>query len=309
MSELDPQVRAIVDGVKASGAPEYCDQSPAEARASHNARASVLGAPHVELHDVRDMEIPGLAGNIPVRLYRPSARVDACLIFYHGGGHVVGSLDSYDTLCRQLADQSGIAVASVDYRLAPEHRFPAAVDDAFSAWEWFTNHADELGFAAPRLQLGGDSAGGNLAAVTAILARDRGMLCAAHQLLVYPATAAYPDTPSHFEFDTDHILTRRLILWFHEHYLRYEDHFDSRWAPILNEDLEGLPPATVILAECDPLRDEGIDYASRLARAGNDTTLRVYPGMTHPFFSWSGKVDAARAAVSFAAAQMRDYAR
>ncbi len=306
---LDPQVRAIVDSIAASGAPEYCDLSPQEARAAHNDKAPLLGAPFVDLPRVDGFDIDGPAGPIPVRCYRPtaSARALPTLVFYHGGGHVLGSLDSYDTLCRQLALQSGLAVLSVDYRLAPEHRFPAAVDDAFAAFRWASEYGAEVGLDPGRLAVGGDSAGGNLAAVVAILGRDAGLPLPMHQLLVYPAAAAYPDSGSQLEFAEGHVLTRRLILWFHEHYLDYArgDHTDWRWAPLLAPDLGGLAPATVILAECDPLRDEGIAYASRLAASGNDVTLRVYPGVTHPFFSWSGAVGQARQAVTFAAQQLR----
>lgn len=302
---LDPQVKAIVDGINAAGAPEYCDMSPAEARAAHNEKAPLLGAPWVDLFSVRNFSIDGDAGPIPVRFYqpRPAESLVPTLVFFHGGGHVVGSLDSYDTLCRQLAAQSGAGVLSVDYRLAPEHRFPAAVDDAFAAWRWTVEQGDTEGIDTTRLAIGGDSAGGNLAAVVAVLGRDAGMPTAAHQLLVYPATAAYPDSASQLAFATGHILTRRLILWFHDQYLDYEagDHTDPRWAPLLTPDLSNLPPATVILAGCDPLRDEGIAYARRLAEAGNDVTLRVYAGTTHPFFSWSGAVDKAKQAVTFAA--------
>ena len=309
---LDPQVRAIVDAIAASGAPEYCDLSPAEARAAHNDKAPLLGAPMVDLPRVNNFAIDGPAGAIPVRHYRPLAGDEPLptLVFYHGGGHVVGSLDSYDTLCRQLARQSGLGVLSVDYRLAPEHPFPAAVDDAFAAYRWARSQGAGVGIDPERLAIGGDSAGGNLAAVVAILGRDAGLRMPLHQLLVYPATAAYPQTASQLEFAEGHVLTRRLILWFHDHYLDYArgDHSDWRWAPLLAPDLGALPPATVILAECDPLRDEGIDYARHLATSGNDVTLKVYPGVTHPFFSWSGAVDKAKHAVSFAAMQLQGAA-
>ncbi len=302
---LDPQVKKIVDAINQSGSPEYCDMSVEEARQAHNEKASLLGEPFVDMCSVTDISIPGDAGPITTRLYQPCAEPAACIIFYHGGGHVIGSLDSYDTLCRQLAHQSGCMLSSVDYRLAPEHRFPPAVDDAFAAFCWFVEHGHEVGANANRLIIAGDSAGGNLAAVVAILARDADLPCALHQLLVYPATAAYPDSASQLEFAADHVLTIRLILWFHQHYLDYQDHTDVRWGPLLTEDLTNLPSATLILAECDPLRDEGIAYARRLAEAGNDTTLKVFSGTTHPFFSWSGAVDKARDAVTFASQQIR----
>lgn len=306
---LDPQVRTIVDAIAAAGAPEYCDLTPEEARIAHNEKAPLLGAPFVDVYEVADFAIDGPAGPIPVRFYRPSPNPSPIptLVFYHGGGHVLGSLDSYDTVCRQLALQSGLGVLSVDYRLAPEHRFPAAVDDAYAAYRWARTEGASAGIDPECIAIGGDSAGGNLAAVVAILGRDAGIVAPIHQLLIYPATAAYPDSGSQLEFADGHVLTRRLILWFHEQYLDYarSNHTDWRWAPLLASDLSGLAPATVILAECDPLRDEGIDYARRLAVSGNDVTLRVYPGTTHPFFSWSGAVDQARSAVTFAAHQLR----
>ncbi len=306
---LDPQVKAIVDAINSSGAPIYADMTPEQARQSHNEKAPLLGAPFVDLPSVEDLIV---ASNIPARLYRPIASDDALptMVFYHGGGHVVGSLDSYDTLCRQLAVQSGVAVLSVDYRMGPEHRFPAAVEDALAAYRWTVAEGTAKNIDVGKVIIGGDSAGGNLAAVTAILARDEGLTKPLHQLLIYPATAAYPDSASQLAFAEDHVLTRRIILWFHEHYLNYgaSDHTDFRWAPLLTSDLTNLPAATIILAECDPLRDEGIAYARRLAEAGNEVLLKVYPGMTHPFFSWSGAVDKAKEAVSFAARELTSAA-
>ena len=303
---LDQDIQAIVDAVHAPGAQEYCDMTVAQARASHNEKAGVLGAPHVDLADVRELTIPVPGTGIPARAYRP-VEGDAALptlVFFHGGGHVIGSLDSYDTLCRQIALQSGQLVVSVDYRMAPEHRFPTAVEDSFATFRWVVEQGSQIGADADAVSLGGDSAGGNLAAVVAIMARDAGLPRAAHQLLVYPATGAYPDTPSQLEFAEGHVLTRRLILWFHRHYLAYEDHTDPRWAPLLTPSLADLPPATIILAACDPLRDEGIAYARRLSEEGNDVTLKVYSGVTHPFFSWSGALPKARDAVAFAASQL-----
>ncbi len=307
--KLDPQVQAIIDNINKSDAPEYCDMTPEEARASHNEKAPLLGAPFVDVGSVKDFEVQGSNDPIPVRFYRPlvASEPTPTMVFYHGGGHVVGSLDSYDTMCRQLCAQSGVGVLSVDYRMGPEHKFPAAVEDAFDVYRWAVTQGREFGIDNAKLSLGGDSAGGNLAAVVAILARDEGLTAPLHQLLVYPATAAYPDSGSQLEFAEGHVLTRRLILWFHDHYLDYSkgDHTDFRWAPLLAESLAGLPPATLILAECDPLRDEGIAYAKRLAESGNDVTLKVFSGTTHPFFSWSGVVDKAKAALGFAAAEVK----
>ena len=305
---MEADVQKILMAIKDRGSLEYCDMSVEEARKTHESQSGLLGADYVELPSVSDITIPGRHGDIPARLYKPVKDINACLIYYHGGGHVVGSLNSYDTLCRQLALQSNCMVASIDYRLAPEHRFPVAVEDALDAYFWFCGCGHELGISNDALILGGDSAGGNLAAVVAIMARDLGYPKALGQLLIYPATAGYPDSASHLKFAEDHVLTRRLILWFQEKYLDRKDHIDFRWAPLLCDDLSMLPPATIILAECDPLRDEGLSYAVRLAESGNELTLKIYSGVTHPFFSWSGAVKKAREAVSFAAAQLTKLA-
>ena len=305
---LDPEIQQIVSAANSSGM-EYCDMTVPEARLAHEEKALLLGAPFVSLTRVQDAHIPGRFTDIPVRIYSPNNNdeLQPCLVFYHGGGHVIGSLNSYETLCRQLAKQSGVVVVSVDYRLAPEHRFPAAVDDAFDAYDWLSRNGETWGLDPKRLALGGDSAGGNLVAVVALLVRDAdtGIAPPRHQLMVYPATAPYPDTPSQQQYAENHILTRRLILWFHEHYLSYADHLDVRWAPLLADSHENLPPATIILAQCDPLRDEGVEYAQRLMEAGNDVSLTLYAGTTHPFFSWSGVSIKARTAVTFAAHQLR----
>jgi acetyl esterase len=258
---------------------------------------------------VEERRIPGPAAQIPLRLYTPRAseRALPVLVWLHGGGHMIGSLDSYDALCRQLALEADCMVASVDYRLAPEHKFPAGVEDAFAALTWVGRSAAGLGCDPGRVAIGGDSAGGNLAAVAAILARDAGFPALAFQLLVYPRTAPWEDSASHHEFAEGHLLTRKTILWFHGHYLNGEaDRADWRWAPLICPDLSRLPPALVIVAECDPLRDEGIAYAERLKREGNVAELASYPGMVHPFFSMGGASDAGRRAISHAAGALRN---
>jgi acetyl esterase len=228
------------------------------------------------------------------------------LVWLHGGGHVVGSLDSYDALCRQLALQSDCLVASVAYRLAPEHKFPAGVEDRFSALKWVAEHAAEIGGDENRVAIGGDSAGGNLAAVCAILARDAGFPTLAAQVLVYPRTAPDEELPSHHEFAEDHLLTRKTILWFHDHYRASDDdRQDFRYAPLICKDLSRLPPALIIVGECDPLRDDGLAYAERLRLEGNVVELTNYPGMIHPFFSMGGAVDAGRTAVAQVASTLR----
>jgi acetyl esterase len=197
-------------------------------------------------------------------------------------------------------------VVSVDYRLAPEHKFPAGVVDSFAALKWTARHAPEFGGDASRIAIGGDSAGGNLAAVCAILARDSREPSLLFQLLVYPRTARDEDSPSHRALGEGYMLTRKVILWFHEHYrAKDSDRDDFRYAPLIAKNLACLPPALVIVGEYDPLRDDGIAYANRLREAGNEVELADYPGMVHPFFSMGGAVDAGRRAMAQAAAALR----
>jgi acetyl esterase len=248
-----------------------------------------------------DQSIPGPAGAIPVRIFVPrqASELLPVLVWLHGGGHVVGTLDSYDALCRQLALQGDCIVVSVAYRLAPEHKFPAGVEDSFAALQWAAEHAAEIGGDPRRLAVGGDSAGGNLAAVCAILARDAGSPSLTMQVLVYPRTAPDEEFPSHHEFAEGHLLTRKTILWFHRHYRSSDANMqDFRYAPLVCKDLSRLPPALIIVGECDPLHDDGVAYAQRLQREGNTVELTDYPGMIHPFLSMGGAVDAGRRAVT-----------
>ena len=305
---LDPQAAALLEKVRAAGHPEYWQMTPQQARDAHNRRAGILGIPPATVFDVADRRIPGPAGEIPLRVYTPrtSATPLPVLVFLHGGGHVIGSLDSYDALCRQLALEADCVVVSVDYRLAPEHKFPAGVDDAFAALAWVGEHADAVGGDAKRIAIGGDSAGGNLAAVCAILARNAGGPPLRFQLLIYPRTAPDEELPSHHAFAEGHMLTRRSILWFHEHYRASDaDRRDFRYAPLIHPDLAGLPPALVIVGECDPLRDDGIAYAQRLQADGTPAELVQYEGMIHPFLSLGGVLDAGRHALTRSAQALR----
>jgi acetyl esterase len=304
---LDPQVQQVLDLVRQSGNPEYWQMSPEEARDWHNRKAGLLDIKPETVFRSEDREIPGPGGAIPLRIYTPRMTGESLpvLVWLHGGGHVVGCLDSYDALSRQLALQADCIVVAVAYRLAPEHKFPAGVEDSFVALSWVACHADSLGGDPARIAIGGDSSGGNLAAVCAILARDADFPRLRFQLLVYPRTAVWEDSASHREFAEGHLLTRKTILWFHDHYLRSDaDRQDWRWAPLIAPDLTGLPPALVIVAECDPLRDDGIAYAERLRREGNSVELTCYAGMVHPFFSMGGVVDAGRKAIGQAAAAL-----
>jgi acetyl esterase len=229
------------------------------------------------------------------------------LIYFHGGGYLLGNLDMSDRQCREIAHLAGCVVVSVDYRLAPEHKFPAAVDDAYAATSYVAGHAHEFGIDPGSIAVGGESSGGNLATVTALKAKERGAPRLVFQLLVYPHVDFNDDSASMREFADGHFLTRDAIDYFARHYLA--DRREGRQphaSPLLADSLEGLPPAFVLTAECDPLRDQGEAYAARLERAGVRVQLKRYDGMIHPFFSLGGIIDSGRAAVADAASALRE---
>jgi acetyl esterase len=270
-------------------------------------RALVVGRRGPEVARVEVRRIPGPAGEIPVRLYhpRPSGSLPL-LVFLHGGGFVVCDLDTHDPLCRLLANAVDCAVLSVDYRLAPEAKFPAAPEDCYAATRWAAENARALGADPSRIAVAGDSAGGNLAAVVAQLARDRSGPRLAHQLLIYPVTNHAFDTPSYRENAEGYFLTRAMMQWFWNHYLeRPEQGRDPRASPLLAKELSGVAPATVITAEFDPLRDEGEAYAERLRVAGVPVELQRYDGMFHGFFAMTEMLDTARDAMEHARERLR----
>lgn len=256
---------------------------------------------------VEDRRIPGPAGEIPVRIYTPEGSGPFPLIaFFHGGGFVLCSLETHDELCRAMCRDAGAVVVSVDYRLAPEAKYPAAADDCYAATAWCAAHAAELGADAARLVVAGDSAGGNLAAVTALRARDLGAPRIRHQVLIYPATHCDFNTPSYRENAQGYFLTADAMRWFWAHYLANPAQASEPYAcPAHAADLKGLPPATVITAEYDPLRDEGEDYAAQLRAAGVPVVLKRYDGMIHGFVSMGDVFDDARAAQRLIAGQLR----
>ena len=265
---LDPQARSLLDQFEAAGAPPFVELAPDEARAGFALLAEVSGPPEVAV-PTEDRTVPGPAGEIPVRVYRPVT--DSALpvvVFFHGGGWVIGDLDSHDTVCHRLAAGVPAVVVSVAYRLAPEHRFPAAVEDCEAATRWVSDHAGALGGDPDRLAVAGDSAGGNLAAVVALRARDAGGPPLAFQLLVYPVTDATRSQPSYTENGTGYLLEADTMRWFYDHYLGGADPARADVSPLFAPDLAGLPPALVVTAEFDPLRDEGEAYAERLRQAG-----------------------------------------
>jgi acetyl esterase len=287
---LAPEARGVLDYLAQANLPRYPAVGPVEARRIFRERGRLLQPERPEVGSVEDHVAPGPQGTIPVRLYRPLGSdreaVLPVLVFFHGGGWVIGDVEAYDTPCRILANESRCAVASIDYRLAPEHKFPIAVDECIAATEWVAEHAPELRLDRERLAVGGDSAGGNLAAVVAIAARDARGPRVRFQLLIYPATRNDRNVPSRVELRTGYLLEEDLIEWFGACYVRTtDDYLDWRCSPALAPDLSRLPPALVLTAEYDPLRDEGRDFADRLRDAGVDVTYRCHPGMIHGFVS------------------------
>jgi acetyl esterase len=303
---LHPQVQALLAEMEAQGFAPPETQSVAENRAL-TAQLRDLAGPPEEVARVEDVAAPGPAGDIPVRLYAPAAEGPLpVLVWYHGGGWVIGDLEGADAPCRVLANRSGCLVASVDYRLAPEHRFPAAVDDAFAALVWAAEKIGDHGGDRTRLAVGGDSAGGNLAAVVSQLAKRRGGPMPAFQLLVYPATDRTAQDGSILENAQGPLLTRAWMEWFYALYLNGpEDGLDTRVSPALADDLSGLPPALVVTAEYDPLRDQGAEYARRLQAAGVPAEHLAFDGMIHGFFQMGGVIDAGRDALDRAGAALR----
>lgn len=299
---LDPQVQSLLAAAKAAGLPEMWQLTPDQAREQYKLRVRRLDVKDEPIHRVSDRLIPGPDRPIPLRVYEPrAARPDErlpVLMWFHGGGFVIGDLDTHDTACRRLAKEGDCLVVAVGYRLAPESKFPAAVEDCMAALRWVALQGIEIGADVTRIGVGGDSAGGNLAAVCALLARDEGFPRLAHQLLIYPCTAPEPETRSHKLFAEGHLLTRKTITWFYAQYLRNSrDTQDFRFGPLIADDLAGVPPAFVLVAGYDPLRDEGVQYATRLVEAGIDVTFVNMAGMIHGFYIMLGAVDAASDAI------------
>jgi len=299
---VDPQARALAEQIGA-GFDITTDLAGVRRTLQETAR---LG-PRPEVAMVKDLEVPGPGGPIPLRVYRPSQQADLpVLVYLHGGGWTICSIETHDPTCRELANGAGCVVVSVEYRLAPEHRFPAAPEDCYAALGWVARHAASLGGDPARIAMGGDSAGGNLTAAVSLMARDRGGPRLVHQLLVYPVTDHAFDTDSYRENAEGWLLTRETMQSFWGHYLgREEDGRHPYASPLRAPDLAGLPPAHVITAEYDPLRDEGEAYARRLAAAGVPVVQRRYDGMIHGFFGFTELIDRAREAVADAARELR----
>lgn len=294
---IDPQIQVLLDTLDQMGFKGISELAPDAAGVRAAMKQMRVPVEVADVAEVRDLSCPGPAGPVPLRLYRPNDQPGLpVLVWFHGGGWTIGDLETADATCRELANASGAAVVSVDYRLAPEHPFPAAVEDCWAALQWAAAHADELAADATRLAVGGDSAGGNLAAVVSLMARDRSGPPVRFQLLVYPATDARLGWPSLEENGSGYFMSREDVVWFYRQYAP-PDPSDWRMSPLLATDHSGLPPAYVVTAEYDPIRDEGEAYAEALRQAGVEADLTRYDGMVHGFFGMHATVDVARRAV------------
>ncbi len=304
---LTPAMAGLLERIQRAKRTPFHAQTPAEARAAYLAAAEVLEPPRARLARVEDVTLRAADGTaLPARLYTDQPGKPATLLYLHGGGFVIGGIETHDSLCRQLALKSGGAVVSLDYRLAPEHPFPTAVDDAWAAMRWLADHGDRLGLDTTRLAVGGDSAGGTLAATCAIHARDIGLPLAL-QLLITPGTTAHADTASHKLFANGFLLEAADVSWFFDHYIPHHHRRDWRFAPLEAPDLDGVAPACLILAECDALVDEGLAYADKLRMAGVAVALELYRGMTHDFIKMGRVLKEAGQAQAVAGEQLRRH--
>jgi acetyl esterase len=306
-ANLDPQAKALLDFLAQAGRIPYSQITPGQARAQYVELCRRTRKPGEWAVDIHDITLPGPGGALRARRYRPRAAGAAALpalLYFHGGGWCIGDIDTHDSVCRQLTQEAGCAVLSLDYRLAPEHRFPAAVEDCVAAVEFAAREGRRLGFDPTCLAVGGDSAGGNLAAVAALAPRDAGIALKG-QLLIYPATDFASDTASHEDYAEGFLLTRDAVAWFGGNYIDAARHGDWRASPLRASDLARLPPALVIVGECDVLRDESRAYAEALRGAGNVAAFHLYPGMIHGFFTMGGIIAAADRAMAQAADFLR----
>ena len=306
---LHPQCKAVLDAIAAQGGKPIEESTPAEIRASRaqNAEAmAALAGPEQRVARAEDRTIPGPGGPIPVRVYWPViGKKLPALVYLHGGGWVFGNIGTVDRTCRALANSVECVVVNVDYRLAPEHKYPAAAEDTYAVITYLAAHPGEFSADAGRIAVAGDSAGGNLATVACLMSRDRGGPRLAFQLLVYPVTDYEDDRPSVSEND-GYLLNRAVMRYFWDHYVSSPEQGRQPYAsPINANSLAGLPPAMIITAECDPLRDQGEAYARRLQEFGVPAQLKRYDGAIHVFFQMGAVIDSGRQAVADAAAALR----
>jgi len=306
---LDPQVQTLLEHMRAAGLPPFHTLRVEDAR---QAMIDLVGkaknpAPAHRVPKIEDRHIPGTAGPIPIRIYTPAGDGPfPVLVYFHGGGWVLGSIETHDPICRELTRAVGCIVVSVDYRLAPEHPFPVPLEDCYAAVCWVARCASDINGDAQRLAVGGDSAGGNLAAAVALTARDRGTPSLAYQLLIYPVMDHAFDTGSYRENGDGYFLTKDMMVWFWQHYLRHEAHgLHPQAAPLRAQNVYGLPSTLLLTAEFDPLRDEGEAYAKRMRAAGGEVEYRCYAGMIHGFLGLTSRLDAAAQAMAETAATLR----
>lgn len=306
---LNPQVQKFLQQLDRLELPALTTLEPAQARElAAKVRGKALKPPAV--FHIENRTIPGGDGNIPVRIYSPQSSTPLpVLVYFHGGGWVLGDLDAADNICRLLARDAKCVVVSVDYRLAPEHKFPAAVEDAFAATAWCAANAAVINGEPTRIAVGGDSAGGNLAAAVALMARDKGSPAIVHQLLIYPVTCYGFETESYRLYGQGgYGLSHDEMVWFWHHYLSSgEDGQNPYASPLLADSLSNLPPALIITAECDVLRDEAEAYGARLQEAGVPVWLKQYAGMIHSFVGWASVLDAGKQAIADIAAQLHAF--
>ena len=303
---LDPQVKRLLEQMDRANIPSYEELSPKQARIQMLIGSKFSDRPP-EVFGTEDRSIPGPGGAIPVRVYRPCDDDNQpVVIFFHGGGWIMGNIETHDAYCRALTNATGMVVVSIDSRLAPEHKFPAGVEDAFAATRWIIENGSELGIDPRRIALAGDSAGGNLAAAVTLMNRDRLVPQPMFQVLIYPVTNYDFDTASYHENANGYHLTRRGMMWGWAHYLENAEDGHSPYAsPLRADDLQDLPPALVITAQFDPLRDEGEAYAEKLRAHGVPVTLRRYDGMIHGFARRLGLLNRADVALHDVAVALR----
>jgi acetyl esterase len=304
---LDHDAEILLKMIREANRPTFESVGAVAARDLYMAGRKALSPDPMPIAETRDLAIPGPGGPIAARLYRSAKNGKLpVLVFFHGGGWVVGNIDSHEAMCRHVANRAECAILSVDYRMGPEHKFPAAVEDGFAATAWTADNAASLGVDPRQLAVGGDSAGGNLAAVVSLLARDKRAPRVSCQLLIYPATDAAMRHDSVARYAEGYVLTRATMRWFYEQYLRTpEDAADWRVSPLLAPDLSRLPPAYVMTAGYDPLCDEGDAYAARLAAAGVPVTHRRFPGQVHGFVTNGRVIRAAETALDEVAAALK----
>jgi acetyl esterase len=305
---LDAIVKGLMDQMAANPMPKLWEVPAMQGREMYRMMASALEPPAVPIGKIENLTMPGPAGTLKLRVYTPVADGGASLpglVYFHGGGWVIGDLDTHDALCRNLANEAGARVVAVDYRLAPEHKFPAAAEDCYAAVKWIEQNAGRLGIDANRIAVAGDSAGGNLSAVICLMARQKGGPRIVFQLLIYPVTQWKAETGSMNAFAEGYFLEKKAMHWFFDQYAAGADPNDWRLSPLAASDLSGLPRAHVVTAGFDPLRDEGKAYADKLNRAGVAATYVDYPGMVHGFFNMSGVVPVAKTAIAEAAKALR----